>query len=367
LAAHIKQRKDRGSIWYLVDGDLIKSLETNKKGIAQYLLEQHIKGKYGLTPTPTVGEFYERWIGTKIEPLFRRSLIRKYRQHFNAYILPKFKNVRLAGIGTRELNEFRINLLRRGLRVKTCRNIIDGSFRAIYRDARAEIDELQGKDPFIDIKWPVVEREKPDPFLPEERDKILKFFREKEPFYFPWVLLAFTTALRPSEASGLLVSDVKAETLEISITKTRHLGAGNQTKTGRSKRTIRVTSELMESLLTLTSFVMGTEELFINKLSGPLDANQWAKDYWPRTLKGLGIRPRKFYACRHTFITEQVKRGEVLKAIGDYVGTSVQMIDDHYCGPLELTLENQTVFKPQPSKSLNLLASPRGFEPLLPA
>ncbi len=367
MAAHIKQRKDRDSIWYLVDGAVMKSLKTTNKGIAQYLLEQYIKGKYGLTPTPTVEEFYERWIETKIEPLFRRSLIKTYRQHFNAYILPAFKSVRLAGIGTRELTEYRVGLLRRGLGVKTCRNIIDGTFRAMYRDARAEIDELKGGDPFIDIKWPVAEREKPDPFLPEERDKILNFFREKEPFYFPWVLLAFTTALRPSEASALLVTDVKAETCELSITKTRHLGVGNQPKSGRSKRTIRVPVELIESLLTLPSFAMGTEALFINKDSGPLDANQWAKDYWPRTLKALDIRPRKFYACRHTFITEQVKRGEVLKAIGDYVGTSVQMIDDHYCGPLELTLENQTVFKPQPAKLVNTMASPRGFEPLLPA
>ncbi|MCZ6620752.1 MAG: hypothetical protein O7C72_02465, partial [Deltaproteobacteria bacterium] len=77
----------------------------------------------------------------------------------------------------------------------------------------------------------------------------------------------------------------------------------------------------------------------------------------------LEIRARKFYACRHTFITEAVKRGEVLKAIADYVGTSVQMIGDHYCGPLELSLTDQTVFKPQPSKSVNSLVSPTGYHP----
>jgi len=49
-----------------------------------------------------------------------------------------------------------------------------------------------------------------------------------------------------------------------------------------------------------------------------------AKDYWPRTLKTLEIRPRKFYATCHTFITEAVKRGEVLKAFADYVGSSVR-------------------------------------------
>jgi integrase len=78
-----------------------------------------------------------------------------------------------------------------------------------------------------------------------------------------------------------------------------------------------------------------------------LDANQWAKDYWPRILKALDIGQRKFYCTRHTFITEQVKRGELLKAIADYCGTSVTMIEQDYCGTLTLSdRENQTVIEP---------------------
>jgi integrase len=65
---------------------------------------------------------------------------------------------------------------------------------------------------------------------------------------------------------------------------------------------------------------------------------QSAKDYWPRVLKDLGITHRKLYATRHTFITEMVKRGELLKAIADYCGTSVQMIEENYCGRLHSRL-----------------------------
>ena len=129
MAAHIKQRKDRGFTWYLVDGNLIRSLGTTKKGLAQQRLEQYIKGKYGLRPTPTVQDYFDKWIEKKIEPLFRRSQVRDYKQHFRAYILPKFKDVRLLAIGTGELTDFRVQLLRHGLSAKTARNIIDGSFR----------------------------------------------------------------------------------------------------------------------------------------------------------------------------------------------------------------------------------------------
>jgi integrase-like protein len=142
LAAHIKQR---GSIWYLVDGATRTSLKTSKKGLAEHRLEQYIKGKYGLKPTPTVAEFYKSWIETKVEPLYRRALVKDYRIHFSAYILPAFKHIRLAGISTRDLNDFRVELLRRGFAVKTVRNIIDASFRAMYRDARLEIEALQAK------------------------------------------------------------------------------------------------------------------------------------------------------------------------------------------------------------------------------
>ena len=109
-------------------------------------------------------EFFDSWIEKKIEPLFRRALIRDYKQHFRTHILPKFKDMRLSAIGTGQLTDFRVQLVRHGLSVKSARHIIDGSFRALYRDARAEIEELSGKDPFIDIRWPKAQREKPDPF-----------------------------------------------------------------------------------------------------------------------------------------------------------------------------------------------------------
>ena len=60
----------------------MKSLKTKKKGLAQHCLEQHVKGKYGLRPIPTMQEYFDKWIEKKIEPLFRRALIRDYKQHF---------------------------------------------------------------------------------------------------------------------------------------------------------------------------------------------------------------------------------------------------------------------------------------------
>jgi integrase len=190
MAAHIK---------HLVDGATRMSLKTSKKGLAEHRLEQYIRGKYGLEPTPTVEDFFERWIQGKVEPLYRRSTIQDYRVHFKTYVLPAFKHVRLAAINTKGLNEFRMALLKRGLAVKTARNVIDGSFRAMYRDARIEIEVLQGKDPFIDIQWPRLLRKRPDPFTANERDRIIAWYIKNDFFFYPLVAWQFHTGMRPSE------------------------------------------------------------------------------------------------------------------------------------------------------------------------
>jgi len=257
MPAHIKRRKDRGSTYYLVDGSRIESLRTTKKGLAQHLLEQYIKGKYGLKPTPTAQEYFEKWIETKIEPLFRRAQVRDYRQHFHAYILPKFKNVRLLAIGTADLIGFRVELLKRGLSVKTVRNIIDSSFRALYRDARAEIEDLKGRDPFIDIQWPHSQREKPNPFTAEERDRIIEYWAKNDFFYFPWVFTLFYTGMRPSEATALTWANVNPERKTISITKSRYMGSESGTKTIGSARVIQFGERVADVLRILPSRELG--------------------------------------------------------------------------------------------------------------
>ena len=321
-------------MWYLIDGSLMKSLKTTKKGLAQHRLEQYIQGTYGLTPTPTVQEYFDSWINTKIEPLFRRSRVRDYSQHFRAYILPKFKSRRLLAIGTGELTEFRMQLLRQGLSVKTVRNVIDGSFRALYRDARAELEELMGRDPFIDIRWPSNQRAKPDPFTAEERDRIVAYWAASDFFYFPWVFTLFHTGMRPSEASALAWADVDLERQTIAISKSRYMGSESGPKTFGSARTIQFGKPVLRVLEILPSCQLGLKHLFVNKNGEPMNARKWSEHNWGGALKKIGIRHRKFYATRHTFITEAIKRGENPLSVAQYCGTSLAMIQADYCGTL---------------------------------
>ena len=111
---------------------LIKSLETTKKGLAQ---QGKVRAEAYSPPVKARSSFGS----TNRNILFRRSQVRDYNQHFRAHILPKFKNMRFLAMGTGDLTDFRGDLLRHGLSVKTARNVIYSSFRAMYRDARAEM------------------------------------------------------------------------------------------------------------------------------------------------------------------------------------------------------------------------------------
>jgi integrase len=254
--------------------------------------------------------------------------------------------MRLLEIGTRDLTDLRVELLRGGLSVKTARNIIDSSFRAMYRDARADIEELKGRDPFIDIQWPKAHRAKPDPFTAEERDKIVAHWAKADFFYFPWVFTLFHTGMRPSEASALTWADVDLEQRTISISKSRYMGSESAPKTLGSSRIIQFVEAVANVLKILPSRELGLSYVFLNKFGDPINAKKWSEHNWKGPLEALGIRHRKSYATRHTFITEAIRRGENPLAVAQYCGTSLAMIEADYCGTLGLRLD-QTVFEPQ--------------------
>jgi len=240
---------------------------------------------------------------------------------------------------TRALMDFQIYLLHdaprlekgaKGLAVKTVRNIVDGSFRAMVRDAR-DVDGMKIGDPFAAIQWPDKETERRDAFTKAERDKILDYFRSREPFYYPFVFTMFWTGMRPSECTALRVGDIDLKNGTISITKSRHLGEERAPKTSASRRTINLLPNVV-TVLQQAKELRTTESdyFFKNRKRTPIDADQWRKDYWYTALRAKSIRERDFYCTRHTFISLALTAGENIKAIAEQCGTSAQMIEQHY-------------------------------------
>ena len=87
----------------------------------------------------------------------------------------------------------------------------------------------------------------------------------------------------------------------------------------------------------------GSEFLFLSPEGKPMTDTWWpkrgaarrpvddqSKGIWFRCLRSLGIRPRKFYTTRHTFVAWALSEGANLKGLAEYCGTSVQMIEQSY-------------------------------------
>jgi len=83
----------------------------------------------------TVRRYYGEWIERKIAPFVRVSAARDYRNHFRGYILDVLGDVTLEDLTLALLEDLRTTMRKRGLSEKTIRNVIDGSFRAMARDA----------------------------------------------------------------------------------------------------------------------------------------------------------------------------------------------------------------------------------------
>jgi Arm DNA-binding domain/Phage integrase, N-terminal SAM-like domain len=83
----------------------------------------------------TVRRYYDQWIERMAPPVVRASAARDYRSHFRNYILDAFGEAALEDLSLAHIEDLRVTMRDRGLSEKTIRNAIDGSLRAMVRDA----------------------------------------------------------------------------------------------------------------------------------------------------------------------------------------------------------------------------------------
>lgn len=84
----------------------------------------------------------------------------------------------------------RRSLLAEDLKLKTVKNIVAGTFRAMLRDA--QIDEAIKRSPFEDLPrkgwWPEIETPPPDPLTNEESETVFcEWFYKNDRHYWPFV------------------------------------------------------------------------------------------------------------------------------------------------------------------------------------
>jgi len=298
------------------------------------------------------------------------------------------------------LEDLRVILRKRDLSEKTIRNAIDGSFRAMVRDALRE--DVAAGFPFPKVRWPEKIVPGPSPFTAEERDRILAYFRAKRwkvggfndtrlhYSYFAFLHTLFFTGMRPSEAVAVRVGSVNLRARTIQVERSRHLGAEAAPKTSRARRAVRLThgnAEVIRPLIELKARL--DDYLFKNVRGEPIEAANFY-DLFRDAQRALSLSPlRDLYSAKDTYMSLALTNGVSLTWLSEQTGVAVATILKHYGRfihstqaddfemskieqngqiryKLDTELDTGRASRKKPPYLLGKVASPTGFEPVLP-
>jgi integrase len=299
-----------------------------------------------LAEIPSRIEAYaETWLKRQVPPLVTTATARNRKFLINKVVGKRwFGETEFADITTEALAEWRGDLLSRKLSIGYVRGAIDGHFRALFRDARLAAKAaarglgvaLPGwtlDNPFEELVWKDGLSAEPDPFTDEEKRKLLDYFREKKPGWYPLLLWQLEVGTRPSEAVALRVMDVDLDTGTAHIRRSR-VGRkeGLATKTADSQRLTLIWPWVKEELVELGFPKSGDPGAFFfsTPRGMPVSQEYFSGVFWRPALEAAGVRRRRFYCTRHTAISAALSAGERTPWVAENFGTSALIIERHY-------------------------------------
>lgn len=302
----------------------------------------------------TIADYYRRWVAPMVFPAVRRAQERDYRRHIEGYVLPRIGGLPVRDFSASSLCDLRDELLAKGgedgagLSRKYVRNILGASLRAMVRAAADDGLFESRPNPYASQRWRNWPRSaqrdeggEADPFSPDERDRILGWFRQRtygvhnraraHPAFLGWVMIQFTAGLSPSEASGLRWGDVDSERARpfVIIRRSYHLGRFNEPKTRTRRRSVVITPELAGLLEQLRPLVPHeSDTLFSNTNGKPIEPKSFA--HWYRCLRALKIRVRGAYAMKDTFVSIALMAGSDTQWLEQQTGVALPTLKAHY-------------------------------------
>jgi integrase len=300
----------------------------------------------GPAPTPglTVAEYFATWISEQA-PVVRKAQARDYRRHMVGYVLPVLGCLAMAELKPGDVRGLQADLLSRDLSVKYVKNIISGSFRAMIQQAK--VDELVTRDVFVGLKWPRWRPPEPAPFTPEERTRIIGWFKRKRfgfhpgrtsstnrflphPAYYVYVHLLFWSGLRPSEASGLQWGDVDLDRAQLHVRRSRHLYDYGAPKTQSADRWVELFPQTVRLLDGLQPLKVSPEvPVFTNTIGLPIEPKAFSR-HWYDCLRALGIQQRGLYCTKNTFVTSTLTVNAKIVWLENQTGVNYATLRRHY-------------------------------------
>lgn len=182
------------------------------------------------------------------------------------------------------------------------------------------------------------QREPPDPFTPQERDKIIAHAEAKHPGQVAnMVRFWMWSGLRTGELLGLRWANVDLAGGTVLVKEARVKRERKTTKTNVA-RTVRLNSQALAALTAQKAhtYLKGQEVFQDPRHSEGWDTEaNFRKVFWTPLLKALGIRYRRPYQCRHTYATAMLHAKMNPAMCAKQLGHDVKVFLDIYAKWIE--------------------------------
>lgn len=221
--------------------------------------------------------------------------------------------------------------------------------------ALAVDDGLIGENPADKVPRYVHQKEPPDPFTADEREQVIREAHRRYPGQVANLIEFWLwSGLRTSELFALHWDKIGLAAGEVLIDEALVKGERKGTKTNHA-RTLKLNSRALGAIKAQKAhtFLAGAE-VFQDPRYGQawLDERAFRRSFWSPILKGLDIRYRRPYNCRHTYATTMLMAGMAPAFCARQLGHSVEIFlstyakwlngeqDDREMARLEMSLLN---------------------------
>ncbi|MCY1399787.1 putative defective protein IntQ [compost metagenome] len=285
----------------------------------------------------TFGEYAQLWLDSRG---MTKGTRKNYLSALNLYWQPHLAKTRLDLITTTLLRRIITETEWSSPGVK--RNAI-WRLGTVLRSAMA--DGLIQKNPVEPIELPRRTRKEVDPFTQAEADKIIEAMYAKphwpSSIYAALYEFMFYSGLRIAEALALQWEAVDLERKHVRVFRVVALGEVEERTKTNKERTVLLNQRAIHALEFARAYAErrknGKGKIKVTPFVFPPSKNaefiQQTSDIhhqWRPTLKGLGIRYRKPYNCRHTYATMCLMSGMNPAFIAQQLGNTVQMLLSTY-------------------------------------